>query len=147
MEALYRGRVASATRGRRGQRFFRELLAALEAMPVKELQAATFDEGPITGGDVVVDGGVCALGALARAKSIDITDADPDDDQVAEELAVKFDIADCLSREVIWANDEWDSGYRRVRDYTGEYLGFRRDTPAERWHRMHEWVAKKIKPE
>lgn len=138
MEALWRGRVANARRGRRGQKFFRDLLAALDAMPVKELQAMTFDDG----GE---DGGCCALGALARAKGLDITNADPEDDQVAEELAVKFDVADCLTREVIWANDEWDSGYRRVRDYTGEHLGFRPDTPAERWQRMRKWVEGQIK--
>lgn len=147
MEALWRGRVSNARRGRRGQRFLRELLAALDAMPVKELHAHTFDEGPVAGGDVVVDGGVCALGALARAKGMDVTDADPDDDQVAEELAMKFDIADCLARTVIWANDEWNSGYRVVRNYTGERLGFRCDTPSERWHRMRKWVTEQIKPD
>lgn len=145
MEALWRGRVANARRGRRGQRFFRELLAALDAMSVKELHAETFDEGPVSGGDEIVDGGVCALGALARAKGIDITDADPEDDQAAEELAIKFDIADCLAREVIWANDEWNIGYRKVRNYTGEHMGFRADTPAERWRRMREWVEDQIK--
>lgn len=35
--AMWRGRVASATRGKRGQSFFRALLAALDAMPEKSL--------------------------------------------------------------------------------------------------------------
>ena len=33
----WRGQVASATRGKRGQQFFRDLIAALDAMPTKVL--------------------------------------------------------------------------------------------------------------
>ena len=33
----WRGAVASATRGKRGQSFLRDLLASLDAMPVKRL--------------------------------------------------------------------------------------------------------------
>ena len=34
---LYRGAVASAKRGKRGQKFLRELLSALDDMPIKRL--------------------------------------------------------------------------------------------------------------
>jgi len=146
MLALYRARVANATRGRRGQRFFRELLAALDAMPEKELHAHTFDDGLVAGGDVVVDGGCCALGTLARARGMDITNADPDDDSVAMDLAQIFDVADVLTREVIWANDEW-SRSTPIKDDAGRTVGWKPETPAERWTRMRSWVDAQIRKE
>ena len=114
--AMWRGRVASATRGKRGQEFLRDLLAALDAMPVKELVVGALEEGEE----------VCAVGALGRARGIDMSKIDPEDgDQVGE----VFDISPCLAKEVVYTNDEW------VND----------TTPAHRWKRMREWVAKQIK--
>lgn len=144
MEALYRGRVANATRSRRGQKFFREMLAALDTMPVKELHAHVFDKGAVLADDHLLDGGCCALGALARSKGIDITKADPEDDQVAWELAQDFDIAECLAREVIWANDEW-SRSTPVRDEHQRIVRWVPETPDERWKRMRHWVESQIR--
>lgn len=59
----WRGAVASAIRGRRGQALLTELLAALDAMPVKELIKE----------QLVEDGAVCALGALGRARGVDMS--------------------------------------------------------------------------
>lgn len=147
MYALYRGRVASATRGKRGQRFYRELLAALDAMPVKELHRKVFDEQ---------DGRVCALGALAQVKGIDVTKFDPEDSEAAEVLAAKFDVADCLTREVIWHNDEFEH-VRAIPLYGGQKqpdwawghgateYAYVEDPPDVRWQNMRDWVAKQIK--
>src|SRR6185295_11408998 len=64
----YRGAVASAIRGARGQTFLKEILAALDAMPEKKLIANELEE----------DGQVCALGALGKARGLDMAGIDPE---------------------------------------------------------------------
>jgi len=114
----WRGAVASATRGARGQKLLKELLQALDAMPVKELIADEF---------VSASGEVCALGALAKKKNIDVSNVDPDD---PEQVARAFGIAEALAREIEFMNDE----------------GGDIEIEAHRWARMREWVAKQILP-
>ena len=115
---LYRGTVASATRGKRGQAFFVALLDALDAMPEKRLIAGDLEKGS----------NVCAIGALGRQRGVDMHDLDPED---SERVAKAFNIADCLAREVVYMNDEWP---------------WKRETPEERWTRMRAWVASQIRP-
>lgn len=139
--ALWRGQVASATRGKRGQRFFKELLDALDAMPKKELHAEVFDEQ---------DGRVCALGALAQVKGIDTSNLDPEDDWAAEYLANKLDVAHQLTREVIYTNDEAVRGnYIRLDHHRLHGLHYARlePSPYDRWRLVREWVARQIKVE
>lgn len=120
----WRGMIASATRGKRGQAFFRSLVEALDAMPVKELIAY----------ELVKEGGVCALGALGRARGLTgMEDIDPEDpDTLAGWASLNFDIAEPLAREVVYMNDNywWDSMH-----------------PAERWRRMRGWAAAQIRNE
>lgn len=113
----WRGRVASATRGGRGQAFFRDLLAALEAMPEKRLIAYELQQG----------GEVCAIGSLGARRGIDMSGLDPDD---PDTVAGQFNIATCLAQEVVYMNDEgtWGS-----------------ETPEQRWVRMRAWVASQLK--
>lgn len=125
--AMWRGRVASATRGKRGQSFYRALLAALDAMPEKCL---------ITNALETPTGEVCAIGALGKARGIDMSDVDSDE---PSEVAPLFDIAECLAQEVVYMNDEYydrtlDKDQRSYRDYT----------PEERWQKMRGWVAEQI---
>lgn len=121
----YRGMVASATRGKRGQQFFRDLLAALDAMPEKRLIVGELQQP---------DGEVCAIGALGRARGIDMSQIDPED---PEQVAPPFNIAKCLAQEVVYMNDEW---------FDFEYFGnVRIDyTPEKRWAEMREWVSKQL---
>lgn len=136
---LWRGAVASATRGKRGQKFFKELLAALDAMPVKELHAKVFDDPD--------EGKVCALGALARVKGVDTTKFDPEDDSAAEVLAKKFDVSDKLTRETIYWNDSRSDRWIRL-DHAklhGTYSALLLERPDERWQRMRNWVAQQLK--
>ena len=75
--AMWRGQVASAIRGKRGQLFLRDMLAALDAMSEKRL---------ITN-ELIRDGEVCALGSVAVTRGLDVSDVDPYDfdyDAVAE---------------------------------------------------------------
>lgn len=138
--AMWRGMVASATRGKRGQQFFKELLAALDAMPVKRLIADQLEDGP--------QGEVCAIGALGRAKGIDMTAMDP---ECPETVAPAFNIAECLAQEVVYMNDEYQAyvyielpGPPPAWSYHHHCFS-RAITPEERWQRMHDWVAKQIR--
>lgn len=122
----YRGQVESAIRGKRGQRLFREMVAALDAMPQKRLVARALEK----------DGEVCALGAVGRARGLDMSkiviedddDYDFDEDTVPTATAALFDIAVPLAREVAFMNDDHYSA-----------------TPEARWKRMRDWAARQIR--
>ena len=116
---LWRAAVQRAIDGKRGQAFLREMASALDAMPVKELVAD----------DIVRDDQhVCAIGAVALARKVDVKDIDVTDRHA---VAKTFGIAPALAAEIAFENDD-DFGY-----------GDR--TPAERWQRMRAWVAKQIR--
>lgn len=110
----WRGQVASAIRGSRGQRFLVELLSALDAMPRKKLIA---DHGK-------THEGVCALGSLGELKNFDMEAVDrmmrnADYDGLGE----LFGIAPQLAQEVMYENDErWHQ------------------TPEGRWQAMRDWA-------
>lgn len=113
----YRGAVKSAFRGKRGQAFFRELIAALDAMPVKELISDHLQSQ---------DGYVCAIGAVGAARGVDMSSIDAHDSlQVSGALG----IADCMAREIVYENDD---------------CGGNRETPAQRWARMRLWAQRQL---
>lgn len=116
----WRGRVASAIRGNRGQAFLREMRDALDAMPEKRLIA----------GDIVTeDGECCAIGSVALARGCDVSNLDPEE---PEYVAAHFGIAEVLVREIAYENDEhW----------------WREDAPEKRWQYMRNWVDRHIKPD
>ncbi len=126
----WRGRVASAIRGKRGQAMLIALRDALDSMPKKAL----IEEELIT-----KDGDCCAMGALAKARSIDVSKIDPGD---CERVAVLFNVSPCLAQEIAYENDECD-----ISDFVpdGERWKFIPETPEKRWERMRNWVASKIK--
>lgn len=114
----WRGMVASATRGKRGQQFFRDLVAALDAMPEKALIEKELESPD----------GVCALGSLGRARGITMSSLDPHD---SEAVAEAFNIAPCLEREVVYENDE--------------HLTWPRESPQDRWKRMRKWATGQVR--
>lgn len=117
--AMWRGRVASSIRGKRGQKLLRELLAALDAMPEKRLIREELVDG---------DGDVCLLGAAARARGIpNIAAIDPEDH---DSLGKLFNVAPCLIQEIEFANDdEWGGSI----------------TPEHRFERMRKWLLENIR--
>lgn len=119
--AMYRGRVASAIRGQRGQRLLRDCLAALEAMPEKRLIPNQLIDGK----------DVCLLGAAGNGRRIDLIGLDPEDHDL---LGRTFDAAPCLIAEIEYVNDE-QGPYR-----TDERGKWRPETPEERWERVRQWV-------
>ena len=112
----WRGAVASAIRGKRGQALLREMLVALDAMPEKELIS---DE-------LIQDGDVCALGVVGIARGLDMAKVDPEE---YEQVANLFGISEALVREIEAENDD------------GAFYG---ETPEQRWARMRKWVVSKI---
>lgn len=126
----WRGQVASAIRGKRGQAFLRELLAALDSLPEKKLVAQEFE----------AEGAVCALGSVARQRGVDLSQFDPEDYEVGERIGAALGIAQQLAREIMYENDEfrlWDPGVGRIKDPDRE--------AAARWEHMRAWVVKHLR--
>lgn len=116
----YRGQVASAIRGKRGQAFLKDLLESLDSMPVKELISDDLIKAKPDGTE-----SVCTIGRLGQVRNIDMTNVDPEN---AAHVGKLFNIATPLAREIVYENDEnWNN-----------------ETPAQRWTRMRKWVASKI---
>ena len=114
---LWRGAVRSATRGARGQKLLGDLLAALDAMPVKRLIAHEFAEA----------GEFCALGVVGELRGLPVEDMNGFE---ARHVAPKFNIAPALAQEIVFENDEggrWD------------------ETPEARWGRVRNWVASQLR--
>ena len=131
--AMWRGQVASAIRGKRGQKMLMDLAAAMDAMPEKELYA----------GRLQVDGGYCALGVVGAARGVDLASVDmgEDDDYFeVDGIAHALNIASQLAQEIMYINDEWGGDYKIV-DGKSKYC---KETPAERWSRIRKWVQKRI---
>jgi hypothetical protein len=117
---LYRGAVDSALRGRRGQAFLREMIAALDAMPDKAL---------ITGALRDEQGGVCAMGAVCVARGLDTTTIDY---EAPESVSAALGIAPSMAAEIAYKNDEcYDES----------------DDPEDakkRWQRMRAWAESQL---
>ena len=114
--AMWRGRVASAIRGRRGQKLLVDLRDALDAMPDKRL---------VCGKLQTTDGDVCALGAVGLKRGHDFTNLDPEESN--EFLANTLDVAECLVQEIEYENDDFMGNEER------------------RWAYMRKWVESHIK--
>lgn len=109
----WRGQVASAIRGKRGQKLLQELAEAMDAMPAKELIAHEFER----------DGAYCALGVVGAKRGIDLDSIDPDE---PDEVAAAFDIAEQLAREIVYINDEYHltpaNRWKLVREWVTEQI-------------------------
>lgn len=117
--ALYRGTVDRAIAGQRGQAFLRDLVSALETMPVKQLAA-----------DVLVsDAGVCAMGAVAVRRGVSASTLQQVDEYDPRDVGHLFDIAPQLAAEIAFENDG-ESGPAM--------------TDAERYDRMLDWARRNL---
>lgn len=112
----WRGAVASALRGRRGQAFLNEMLAAMDALPEKKLIANELE---------AAEGAVCAIGSVGKARGIDMKGVDPED---GEAVARLFAIPYTMACEIVYVNDEQ----------------FYRMTPEERFTAMRKWIKDEI---
>ncbi len=111
----WRGAVASAIRGKRGQAFLREMAAALDSLPDKMLIAGELQDA---------EGAVCAIGSVGRARGCPMAGIDPDD---RYGIAKLFDIPRALACEIMYENDD-----------------YRSETPQSRFARIRKWVDENI---
>lgn len=120
----WRGAVTQAIRGQRGQAVLRELVQALDALPEQHLASGSL---------VTDEGEYCALGALGRARGMDLAPIDPDDRPAVAEA---FDVAEALAAEVMYLNDEGVIDEQRAINF--EVCG-----PMRRWesHTKLRWVT------
>ena len=107
--------VKRAIHGKRGQSFLREMIEALDAMPKKRLIKDEIEE----------DGNVCALGAVARKRALDLMKLN---ELGNRDVAHEFGISFALTCEITYLNDE----------------EFWRATPEQRWQKMREWAIKNL---
>ncbi len=113
---MWRGAVASAIRGKRGQEFLRELVDALDALPEKRLIADELE----------VKGCYCAIGAVGAKRGLDMAGLDPYE---IDEVASTFGISVALAREIVWTNDE------------GVWM---KESPESRFWRVRAWARRHI---
>jgi len=116
----WRGRVASAIRGARGQRLLRDLREALDAMPEKRLISQKMVDD---------DEAVCALGCVWRHRGVDgLSEVDSSEHDV---IGRALDIAPCLVQEIEFINDDWGDC----------------ETPESRWRTVSRWVDENLRAE
>lgn len=115
----WRGAVAAAIRGKRGQAFLLEMWKAIMALPEPKLIANNLVEA---------NGCVCAMGAVAKQRGIDVSALDPEDPQG---VAGAFGINEKLAMEIAYMNDE------------GGLYG---ETPEARYARMKLWIEQNLRP-
>ena len=118
LNIIWRGAVARAMNGKRGQALLRETLAALDAMPEKKLIASELEGA---------EGSFCTLGALGHARGIDMSAIDPEE---ADQVAAAFGVAPAMVREIVYYNDE---------------VGPFKESPEARFQRMRRWVESQIR--
>lgn len=120
---MWRGAVASAIGGKRGQAFLREMLSCLDHLP---------NQGRLIADDLIRQGSrvyadVCAIGSVGVTRGLHMLDLDPSD---RDQVAAAFGIAPALVAEIEYINDE------------GSYWT---ETPEQRFARVRDWVEAQIK--
>jgi hypothetical protein len=116
---LYRATVERAIEGKRGQAMLREMVVALDAMPVRELHEDLF---------VATDGRVCAMGALALARGGEIDKLARVEETDPEFVGEIMGIAPVMAAEIAFENDENGGGLE----------------PEDRWRHMRAWAESNI---
>lgn len=140
----WRGAVASAIRGQRGQAALAEIVTALDALPERVLAGGSLQ---------TADGEFCTLGALGRARGIDMSAIDAEDRAAVAEA---FGISEALAAEIMFLNDEhvedfkfqdfevcgplrpWEPRIQRKRILD-------RQAGAVRWSYMRAWAQRQIR--
>lgn len=136
----WRGQVASAIRGKRGQAFLLEMWRAMQALPAHRLTADELENE--------YDGTVCAIGSVGKARGVDMSKIDPED---YDAIASAFGIPRQLAQEIMYLNDEFDRGnyveaHGPTRYHHGRISVFVPTTPEKRFERMREWIEANLRP-
>jgi hypothetical protein len=141
--ALWDANVRRSLKGKAGQLALRDLRDALLALPEKRLIA-----------NVLMDdeGGVCAVGAYAKAKGLDLERFDPEDE--SDEVGVVAGMPRLVAWSVVAQNDfvndvVWEVAHGPLRRWDAHYKGgiplVREMTPEERYERILAWVDAQLR--
>lgn len=114
---LWRGAVERATKGKRGQKFLKELAEEMDKMPEKVLIADAL---------ITAEGYCCPIGVVCKSRGLDVSKIDYD---CPSEVGKFIGVARALAAEIEFENDE------------GALFG---ETPENRWTRMRKWVEGQI---
>jgi len=146
----FQGNIKRAVAGKKGQKFLREMEAALLALPVKRLTKGALADAhehsfPNRLGYVPeATGDVCALGAVAAARAVA---AGKDRKGALQELAEKFDPS-----EQGWVLTDEAAHHLKISHPLAYAVVEKNDecsakTPEERYERVLAWVQAKLKGE
>ena len=97
-QARHRAAVSRAIKGKRGQAFLKEMLLAMDAMPVKRLEDYILSD----------DTGCCAMGAVAESRGLNVSNIDPEDRFA---VAAILGIAASMVQELAYYNDEAEASF------------------------------------
>lgn len=150
---LYRANVDRAFYSKAGRAKLAELLAALDAMPVKALADEVFIEKR-PAHEARPGASMCALGVWAATKLGDgarelFGESEPDSLDTAETLT-KLGWPKLVVYDVIHENDDPERYHwvtvpgpnRRWEPFPVRYR--QQETDGERWQRVRDWVARKL---
>ena len=118
---MYRGAVAQAIRGRRGQAFLREMLASMDSLPERKLIAGELQDK---------SGAVCAIGSVGASRGLDMSHLNYCEN--SEAVASFFGIARSLAAEIEFINDD-------------DFHFSTSETAERRFERVWKWVEENIK--
>lgn len=158
---LWQANVERSIRGKVGQSALRRLAVALEAMPEKRLVKGEFTECEILtpdrsknemwdaypGGPPILDGDVCALGALALAEGRDrnwLAEFDPDDQGACISIGHALNVPRLVAMELVWQTDE--CGPSGIWNEAKQRWISNPETAEECHARVLAWVNGRIKP-
>jgi hypothetical protein len=149
--ALWDANCRRSIQGKAGQKALREFETALLAMTEKRLIK-----------DVLVDetGAVCAIGAYARSKGLDLSKFDPEDE--SDEVGIAAGMPHLVAWKVVALNDitldtVWELAEGPLNRHDAVYRGPNRDpdvrgivrirdmTPEERYERVLAWVRGQLR--
>lgn len=144
--ALWDANCQRSLKGKAGQQALRDLEAALLALPEKRLIHGLLEDE---------HGAVCAVGAYAKHKGLDLSKFDPEDESDA--VGVKAGMPRLVAWKVVALNDiEIDDYYRTVEgpemhhghgDYWPRGVWQRvQYTPEERYEKVLAWVRANLEP-
>ena len=130
---VYRGAVASAIRGKRGQAFLLELATAMDAMPDKRLISHAGS----------VDGCMCTLAVVASVRGLDMDRLNHLMDETdTDSIASMLGIADAMAREIMFENDEGvGDSYWLGGGYYNHPHPPTKTVEEKRWSAMRAWVS------
>jgi hypothetical protein len=105
LEGLQQGWLRSAIKGKRGQQFLRDLVAALDALPIPELSSGALEDSET--------GCCCAFGAVRRFRgpdNVQLCFHPEEEDLPPSYLAEPFGVSETLAWAVVQANEEMFQG-------------------------------------